>query len=355
MPSTAERALSTSGGHSRLRRSDRLLGLLAGCERVLIVTHDTPDPDSIASGWVLWLLVRERLGRPVRFVGRGAILRAENRYLVELFQPPLEMIHDLDVEPGLGAVLVDCSPHSSNHLLVDKGVAPVAVIDHHEESGRRRRLPYEDIRPRVVASASIVTTYLREQAVEPGPALATALLYAIRTEAKGAAVAYSRLDRSATLWLSERADFSVLSDIEDAPLTSAYFNDLVSAMQNTLLFGRTGFCLLPHASNPEIVGEVADLLIRGETIDRVMCGAVSGDDLCVSVRTTNHGGDATQLVRSALAGLGHGGGHQHRAGGKIRNAGLNPVGVLHLRGELLNRWLAACDAESQDGRPLIAG
>ena len=32
------------------RRSTRLLNALAGYEQVLVVTHDNPDPDAIASG-----------------------------------------------------------------------------------------------------------------------------------------------------------------------------------------------------------------------------------------------------------------------------------------------------------------
>lgn len=341
-------------GNRRARRSDRLLAILGRYVQVMIVTHDTPDPDSIASGWALWLLVRERLGRLARFIARGAILRAENRHMVELLRPPLEMGLDLEMPPGTAAVLVDCNPGSSNHLLDDKPIQPVAVIDHHADVPGRRRLPFEDIRPRVVASASIVTEYLREQNVEPGPALATALLYAIRTEVRGAATAYSRHDRSATLWLSERADFTVLAEIEDAPLSRGYFVDLETALENTLLFGQTGFCLLPRASNPEIVGEVADLLIRGEGIDRVLCGAVAGDDLCVSVRTTAPGDDATRLVRTVLAGLGHGGGHLHRAGGKIRGVSGDPEHVRQVGRELLARWLAACGEDNEAGEPLIA-
>jgi nanoRNase/pAp phosphatase (c-di-AMP/oligoRNAs hydrolase) len=340
-------------GRRRMRRSDRLLRSLAGFERLLVVTHDTPDPDTIASGWVIWLILRERLARPVRLVGRGAILRAENRHLVDLLKPPLEMVHDLEVPPGTGAVLVDCSPRSGNHLLDDEGVIPAAVIDHHTDPGRRRRTRFEDVRPRVIASASIAVSYLREQQLEPGRPLATALLYAIRTEARGAETAYSWLDRSSTLWLSQRADFSLLSEIEDAPLSPAYFGDLVLAFQNTMLYGEDAFCLLPRANYPEIVGEVADMLIRCEGVRRVLCGAVSGEDLCVSVRTKTAEDHATHLVRATLAGLGHGGGHHRRAGGKIRGVAHNAKNVRHIQDELRCRWLAVCGVAQQPGTRLI--
>jgi nanoRNase/pAp phosphatase (c-di-AMP/oligoRNAs hydrolase) len=64
---------------ARLAKSDRLFSVLAGYQGCLIVTHDNPDPDAIASGWALKCLITEKLGLPAQFVGSGAIVRAENR------------------------------------------------------------------------------------------------------------------------------------------------------------------------------------------------------------------------------------------------------------------------------------
>ena len=60
----------------------------------------------------------------------------------------------------------------------------MAVIDHHP-TGRDSQLLFQDIRTDAAASASIAASYLREQQVEPGMKLATAILYAIRTETCG--------------------------------------------------------------------------------------------------------------------------------------------------------------------------
>ena len=54
---------------TKTRRSTRLLNALDGYERVLVVTHDNPDPDAIASGWGLCWLIREKLGKPTRLIG----------------------------------------------------------------------------------------------------------------------------------------------------------------------------------------------------------------------------------------------------------------------------------------------
>ena len=82
--------MASESKHVDRRRSDRLLKILAPFEEIVIVTHDNPDPDALAAGWGVGLLIREKLGRPARLVGGGEIMRAENRHMVRLLEPPLE-------------------------------------------------------------------------------------------------------------------------------------------------------------------------------------------------------------------------------------------------------------------------
>ena len=96
-----------------------------------------------------------------------------------------------------------------------------------------RSLHFRDVRPRAAASASIAASYLAEQGLEPGPKLATALLFAIRTETRGGETYHSRLDRSVLLWLTERADPSLLAEIEQRPSRLEYYGDLILGLQNT--------------------------------------------------------------------------------------------------------------------------
>ncbi|MHC4615008.1 MAG: DHH family phosphoesterase [Planctomycetota bacterium] len=319
-----------------------------------MVTHDNPDPDAIAAGWAVHALIRERLGRTPRLVGGGGIVRAENRQLVELLEPPLELVHDLDVLETTAAILVDCGFSADNHLLAKEAVRPVAVIDHHlPDAAPPRHLPFRDVRPRVAAAASIAGSYLREQGIEPNARLATALYYGIRTETRGSQVHHSRLDRSVLRWLAGRADPTWVARVESAPLPRAYFVDLDRALQNTMLYGTAAFCLLPRARSAEIVGEVADLLIRCEAVRGVFCAALVARDLVVSVRTKQGGLNAAKLVRETLSGLGGAGGHAHRAGGKIPAASLDDTVGQALEGELRRRWLAACKVGTPTGTRLV--
>jgi nanoRNase/pAp phosphatase (c-di-AMP/oligoRNAs hydrolase) len=228
----------------------------------------------------------------------------------------------------------------------------VAVIDHHEGGRTTEDVGFADIRPAVAATATIVASYLREQGIEPGIKLATAMLYAIRTETCGCETDHSPLDRSIVLWLTERAELSVLAEIENAPLPRKYFCDLVLALQGTLLYDDTALCLLPKASGPETVGEVADLLIRCEGVGRVLCGGVIDQDLYVSVRTRDDGECAVALLQKTLEGIGGGGGHAHRAGGKVVGIATGRM-TEALEQQLRDRWLSACHEERQRAKRLI--
>ena len=335
-------------------RSAELLDVIDGYDSALVVMHDNPDPDAIASGWGLEVLLSERLRIPVRVVGGGAIVRAENRHMVDLLNPSIELVDEIEVDDTTAAILVDCGAEATNHLLTRHRIRPVAMIDHHHSGGGSHELAFTDLRPDVAASATIVASYLRQQGIEPQEKLATAMLYAIRTETCGHETHYSRLDRSILPWLTSMGEPALLAEIENAPLTREYFGDLLLALQSTFLHDGVAFCFLPRASGAEIVGEVADMLARCEEIQRVLCAAVVGDDLVISARTGPGRGSAVKLLVESIDGMGGAGGHQHRAGGKICVGDLPDAGIDAITDQLRTRWLAVGGKSTRRGTRLIA-
>ena len=83
-------------------KSDELLHVLRGYKRIFVVMHDNPDPDAIAAGWGVQVLIQEALGVAVRLVGGGAIVRAENRHMVDLLEPPIELLDHVDFDATVG-------------------------------------------------------------------------------------------------------------------------------------------------------------------------------------------------------------------------------------------------------------
>ena len=335
------------------RRSDRFLKALSTSASALVVTHNNPDPDAIATGWAAASLIRIRLEKEAHLVAGGAITRAENLRMVQTLSPPLELVEDLTVGPEVAVVFVDCSPTADNHLLSETKTQPAAVIDHHIQTGLRFRTQFRDIRPKLVACSTIASQYLREQGIEPSREMATGLLYGIISDAASSPV-LTRPDRGAFSWLAHRADYNLLAAIQTAPLPRSHYRDLRSALNGAVVFQDSVFCFLTRVEGPETVGELADLMIRCEGMERALCAGVVGSDVLVSVRSTPNGTDASQIVRKCLRGFGQGGGHQNRAGGRIPCQGKSSQARKELGETLRSRWLQACNLPD-DGGSLLVG
>lgn len=334
------------------KRSEELLAVLAGFKNIAIVTHDNPDPDAISAGWAIRRLIDKKLNIQAKLIGGGDVVRAENRHMMKLVEPPIELVHRFIPKSRTAVILVDCGPEVAGHLLTSPKIEVVAVIDHHL-GNQRSSVPFTDIRPQMAACATIAANYLQEQGIKPGERLATALLYAIRTETCGNEFRHTMLDRSVITWLTRFANPEWLAEIQNAPLAQAYYGDLVLALQSTLLLEDAAFCLLPRAQGQEIVGEVADLLIRSEGINRVFCGAAIAGDFFCSVRTEEDTDSAADLVKATLRELGNGGGHSHRAGGKVSDLPKRKI-TDSLAADLKNRWIAACGVQGKTETRLIS-
>ena len=333
--------------------STRFLATISRYRDALIVAHDNPDPDAVATGWAIKRLIETCTNMPATLIAGGQITRAENRHMVESIEAPIVLVDVPQADTSTAIILVDCGVDATHHLARQLKRAPTAVIDHHC-SGSSADVEYVDIRPEVAASASIAASYLQEQGVTPSAKLATALLYALKTETRGGEHHFTNLDREMLTWLTKFADPAVLSKIEDAPLTREYYRDMALAMDTASIYGDTAICMLPRAEGPEIVGEVADFLIRCEGVTSVLCAAAIEADVLISARTIECERNATELLQAVLEGLGKGGGHQHRAGGKIPDIGRNRGVPDDLVEELMTRWLTATHCETFTAVPLIA-
>ena len=197
-------------------RWKELLAATAGYEQVVVITHDNPDPDAIAAGWGVRLLLSRKSKAHVRLIGGGGIVRAENRHMLNLLKPPIELVHQFSPRKRTGAIFVDCTPSSAGHLASSEAVEILGVIDHHL-TAKAPRLPFVDIRPRMAAAATMVAGYLRESGIKPSKRLATAMLYAVRTETCGNEFHHTTQDRFEIQWLTPFSNPEWLAEIYSQP------------------------------------------------------------------------------------------------------------------------------------------
>lgn len=330
---------------------------IADFDEVVVVMHDNPDPDAIASAWCIVEIARASGFKNIRAIAGGAIVRAENSHMVRLLNPPIELVDATAIqkelspagERRLAAILVDCGAGAENHLVARLGLHLVGVIDHHlNHQNDKSKLAYSDVRPDVAACASITASYLMESKLKPSEELATAIWYALRTETCAFESTYSELDREVLVWSTTHGSPSLLAEIENAPLPPSYYADLSRAISKTRLDDSSAFCWLDEVKGVEIVGEMADLLIRCTEVNKACCVAKIADDIYLSVRTSPNGENATELVSRMLDGSGSCGGHRHRAGGKVCYLDLDTKNSQDPESHLFEMWRVAAKISNDE-------
>lgn len=297
-------------------RVQKLGELLKGRNNLLIVMQDNPDPDSIAAATALRKLANSMGEVQCSIAHGGTVGRGENRALVKYLGLNLRPCSDIEFDKFDLLAMVDTQPGAGNNSLPANAV-PDIVIDHHALRRATRSAQLIDIRRGYGATATILLEYLLEAGITPDAPLATALLYGIRSDTQELGREGSRADIKAMGLLFPMANKRMLGEIQRGSVQRAYFQMLAEALKSARVYGNCIITELGRTENPDMIGEVADLLERDEDAMWAMCSGFFGDKLLISIRTSQEGKRADEVMREIVARRGTGGGHQTYAGGQI--------------------------------------
>jgi nanoRNase/pAp phosphatase (c-di-AMP/oligoRNAs hydrolase) len=284
--------------------------------RWLVLTHDHPDPDALASAMALTKVLRG-LGRRATAAYGGIIGRAENREMVRALKIKISHVKSLQLNRFRHFVLVDTQPGTGNNQL-PAGVVPEVVLDHHPKRQASRAVPFLDVRPQYGATATMVAEYLLASGMRVTAQEATALVYAIRTETRDFGREASGPDKAVYDQLLPLVRKEELARIQHPRLPLSYFALLRQALERLTGVDNLVITHLPEVTQPDIVPEIADLLLRLEGRTWSLCTGAHGDRVYLSLRTTKPRADAGKLMRRLVGSQGRGGGHGSMAGGWVR-------------------------------------
>jgi len=284
--------------------------------RWLVLTHDNPDPDALASAQLLARVLRQAFQQKVTAAYGGIIGRAENREMVRALSLQFSHIRFLSLKNYRHFALVDTQARSGNNQLPPR-IVPDIVIDHHPVRKISQASPFFDIRPKYGATATILAEYMLAAGIQPTHALATALIYAIRSETQDFAREHVGPDKAIHDLFFPRANHRLLARIQSPRLPFAYFSNLHDALENLESVDSLILSHLGPIEQPDIVPEIADLLLRMEGKTWSLATGYYQDRLYLSIRTTNTRADAGSVMRRVVGRRGKGGGHGMTAGGWI--------------------------------------
>jgi nanoRNase/pAp phosphatase (c-di-AMP/oligoRNAs hydrolase) len=173
--------------------------------------------------------------------------------------------------------------------------------------------------------------------------MATAIFYAIKSETQDLGREAELPDREAYHKLFPLVNKTLLNAITHPRVPREYFRVLSRTLRNATLHGPVLVAQLGGIDFPEIVAEMADLLLRLEGAELVMTLGFYNDELILSLRSSRSGLNAGELIRKLVEGRGKAGGHGMMAGGKICGVSRDALQGRQLVTELTERLLQLMD------------
>lgn len=330
----------------------QLLELLSDRRSLLIVMQDNPDPDSIAAAAALRRIANSRTDVPCSIAHGGVIGRGENRAMAGYLGLNFRAMNDIDLTRFDTVALVDTQPEAGNNSLPATR-SPDIVLDHHPLRPETRNVPFNDVRRRYGAVSTILFEYLQALGLVPDTPLATALLYAIRTDTRDLGSEAAAADIAAAEALGPLANMRMLSTIQRGSVPSSYFVTLAAALDGARVYGEAIVSGLGDVDNPDMTGEAADLFLRHEGVTWVLCHGIHDGKLLLSLRTSQKELSAGDVMHALVKGIGTGGGHSTLAGGQLPLTPDTQATRAMLRRKVRHRFLKRVGATQGRGRKLV--
>ena len=298
------------------------LSELLAYNEIVIQCHDSPDADSIASGYGVFCYLKKN-GKNPRLVygGDRKVTKTNLLLMIKLLEIPLEHIAELK-KPEL-LITVDCVPAESNVSKFD--ALRYAAIDHHQSV---KNLPeMSEIRSNYGSCATIVAKLLEKEGypLAEDIKLSTALYYGLYSDTANLSEIIHPADKD--LRDFARTDSSIITLLANSVLSLPEIRIAGNALDKIMFNDKMRYAVaVAEPCDPNILGYINDLVLQVDNIDVSVVGCYVSRGFKVSVRsciTDVHADDMAYYITD-----GNGGGHKQKAGGLITSAISDPQEYL---------------------------
>jgi nanoRNase/pAp phosphatase (c-di-AMP/oligoRNAs hydrolase) len=296
--------LSRSMTRARVQQYQRYF---ADADRVLILLHNDPDPDALASGLALRNLLRRTKTTAIIGAMQG-VTRPENLRMANMLDIHVEPITPESFQEFDRIATVDVQPHYFGGLLLRADL----VIDHHPEQPGYIAV-FKDIRADYGSTSTILTEHLRSVDVNISERTATAMLYAIKSDTLFFARHTNRDDLEAFTFLYPLADAALIRKMEGAEITLDRLDYVTRASQNGQMREQVFTAFIGEAPREDFIPYTADFFLQLEDVKWTIIAGIVGSCLIISVRNLGYSRNAGEFVKRWFAEIGSAGGHRAMA------------------------------------------
>jgi nanoRNase/pAp phosphatase (c-di-AMP/oligoRNAs hydrolase) len=279
----------------------------ADAHHVLILLHNDPDPDAMASGLALRSILRRT--RQTAIIGAvNGVTRPENIRMQSLLDIHVEPIDLANLKAYDRIAMVDVQPHYFGGLTERIDL----VIDHHPEQAGDNAV-FKDIRSNYGSTCTILTEHLRAVDANISERTATAMLYAIKSDTLFFNRQASRVDLDAFSYLYPLADAAMIKKMEGAEITAERLDFVVRARQSGHLSEQVFCSFLGQAPREDFIPYLADFYLQLENVKWTIIAGIVNDSLIICVRNLGYMRNAGEFVRRYFSAIGSAGGHRTMA------------------------------------------
>lgn len=307
-----------------------LTGLMRPQQNWVIIIN--ADPDAIGSAMALRQIIRSR-GAHADIAHINEVSRPDNLTMIHSLRIPLARLTPGMTDRYDHFAMVDSQPHHSPDF---PNVPYDVVLDHHPTDPRHPvQAKFSEIRTEYGSCSALLTEYLYNLDIVPGKLLATAMLYAIKTDTLTFERHFCDTDVKAFSYLSKLADRIRLRRIVHSEFHRRWLRFFSRAFNRGRYVGREGFfAYLGKVDNPDALVVVADFCLRVHGVSWDCIAGLYGDRLVAVMRSDGLRRDMGQKAQAWFGEFGSAGGHKMAARAEMeltRLAGRDPEGFLWSR------------------------
>src|SRR6202163_843922 len=236
------------------------------------------------------------------------VTRPENLRMINLLDLHVEAVTHESVRNYDRVAMVDVQPHYFGGL-IDRADL---VIDHHPEQTGYTAV-FKDIRPHYGSTSTILTEHLRAVDVNISERIATAMLYAIKSDTLFFNRQTNRVDLQAFSFLYPLADAALIRKMEGSEITLERLEHVIKAQQTGKLVEQVFCGFLGPTTREDFIPYVADFFLQLEDVKWTVIAGIVGDSFVISVRNLGYSKNAGEFVRRYFADIGSAGGHRAMA------------------------------------------
>jgi len=252
-----------------------------GDGRMAILTHDNPEPDSIASATALQAIAGA-FGVEADILYTGDVGHQENRAFVNLLGIDLVARSGTDLSEYGTVAAVDLAKSAEDSFDFETDID--IYLDHLEAD-----VPFDarfvDVRTNVSSTSTILTKYLQEFDQSPTEAVATALLYGIRAETLDFKRDTTPADLTAAAYLHPFANHDTLEQVESPSMSPETLDVLAEAIQNREVQGSHLFSTAGFIRDREALAQAAQHLLNLEGITTTAVLGIADDTIYLAARS----------------------------------------------------------------------